>query len=177
MIASVASGLIRSQGVDPLMDAVALGHMEGSLIWNPSPEADSIVELIRLVGDKTDSRYRDLCRLVVQVKTINGDQTDGIKTPLGLLDSLAVDARDREINGDATRKPSGSQTLAKALRPHLRTLADAKAVDREVAAAFREVVRVTAGVSRAALTSRALEHQLGRKRFTVLQDVIAEDRS
>jgi hypothetical protein len=160
---------VRDRGVLPLLDVVAAGHTEGLLIANfATPERDSLLEILPAVVDRSHPLARQTFEITKRVYTVNGDQTDDAKGVLGYVDGIATVLE---------RKPSGSQKLAKALRPHLATLADRDANLREVAAAFREVERITAGVSREQLTSPALQHQLGRKRFAVLQDVIAEDRS
>lgn len=155
---------IREHGVDPALEVIAVGHHEELTFYNPSPEPDSIFELLPTVvrpGDNT----RKFGGLLVQAHKLNGQQGSLARGLVGYLDSVAV---------DLSRKPSGSQSLAKALRPHLRTLAETEGISAGVlAAAVREVDRITVGLSDQQLSSPALAHQLGRKRFAVLSDLRA----
>lgn len=169
----IASATLRKRGMDPTLEAIALGHAEGLLIYNPTPERDSIFEILPSVVDPRVAEAKRLARMIVDVRNLNGQQGEEIKDVCGWLDGLATDLADREVN-DPVRQAIGSRSLARALRPHLATIVAADRVDSTVLVAIRNVDRIASKALRQQVLSPAVERELGAAKFAVLRDIVGE---
>lgn len=164
---------LRAKGVDPAMEAVALGHAEGRLISNfATPERDSILELLPVCIDRTHPDARRLARMVVEVYNVNSEQTDQIKDVVGFLDCLATDLGQARM--DPLRDGIGSRALARALRPHLKTIRAADEIDATVMLAVRQVSKITDRVAAEQILSPALRRELGEKLWAVYEPLVAD---
>jgi hypothetical protein len=167
----IAAATFRKRGLDPQLEVVAMGHLEGRVFFNPSPERDSLFELLPDVVQPGQRDSRLFARLLVEAQKLNGDQTDHAKTVAGFLDSIASQLADAELN-NPLRRAIGSRALARAVRPHLKQIASADRVDSAVLLAIRQVEKVTVGVLRQQVLSPAVERELGAKLYPLLVDIV-----
>jgi hypothetical protein len=168
----IASATLRKRALEPQLDAIAIGHHEGLVFYNPSPEPDSIFELVSKVVQPGASA-REFGRLLVKAHKLNGEQGELEKAVCGVIDRLAVDLADLEFN-DPVRRAIGSRSLAQGLRPHLKQISQADGVDSTAILAIRQVEKLTAGIVRMQILSPALERELGQKLFAILTTIVGE---
>jgi hypothetical protein len=157
---------LRERCVDPQLEVVAAGHVEGLLIANfATPERDSLLELLPATHPAFE--------IGKQIYKINGDQTDQAKTVLGVLDSLAVDLERDRVN--PVKQSIGVKALAKALRPHLAVVVKSDGrLTAEVMLAIKQVTRITDQASLEHVLAPGLARDLGEKKTRALRDIVGK---
>jgi hypothetical protein len=175
-MSAMSSATVRRDALEPQLDVVAIGEMEASVFYNPTPEPDSLVELFPLVVNQgCPQAIREFAGLLNRARSLNGEQTERAATVAGFLDMLAVSVKDAEINGAGARKMLAARALANALRPHLRVVADATAVDVKTLTALRAIDTLTAGIASAQILSPRVRKELGKAPFALLASIVVPE--
>jgi hypothetical protein len=172
---TVATGArVKREGLAPALDAVALGDLEQLVFYNPSPDRDSLLELIPeliLPAERRSAEGREFASLLREGVSLNTTQTDRCRSVTGFLDGLVIDLHDRQLNGGGAGALA-AKAVAGAVRQPLRAIAD---LDPEDLAAVVEAVRTIDAVLDRAGRTQALgatvEHELGRRAYELLRDL------
>ena len=167
----VSALVLRSGFVEPGMDGIACNQAQSRIVFDPSPEVDSLVEALVAMRDGVDpGELLTAERLLVELLRVNRAEGDIWRAVTGRADALACELHRLEVTGAA---PCGLATraLANALRAPLGVLC-APIVDPIAAAdAVRAVDRVTAVLPRERIVGGSLEHQLGGRRYRRLVEL------
>lgn len=182
----VSAGTVRREFLDRGLDARALNLEQAGLLFDPSPECDSIAEVVvalsRLLAEpclpsNARSQVRVLvARLVPIVRRLAASNTaegDLQRALCGAADRLTRELRDAELNipRDAAAVLSAKQ-IARALRGPLRVLVDGDEDPLEVADAVRQVEDLLDRVPSVQLLSPWVEHELRGRKFRLLRRLV-----
>lgn len=160
--------------LNPLLDAQARNDEQHLALFDPSPEADSLIEhlsrLSRLKGEDREN-VRAAMLLALRVGKSNRAERDYERTATG-----AADAMVREVNGPETMRSALSvKSIARALREPLRTISThgggASAVPFD---ATLSVARVIQRVPADLLLAPAVRRELGERKFAVLRSLVSQ---
>jgi len=141
-----------------MLEAQAANIRQHHLLFDPSPEPDSVIELA-LLGDG-----RRAARLAVEALRHNRRER--------VLQRRAARIADRHHRAG---RPVGARSAATLLRPHLRALAKAERAGldvRELAVAVGAVRPVGARMRRGTVWSRTLDRELGTGRARLARTVL-----
>jgi len=165
----ITAALARSAFLDPALEAQALNDEQGLLLYNPSEEPDSLLELVRAERDRATPAAHTLrlARLTRQLATSNGRERYFERSIAGAADQIVRATRDLELNraGEAVL---AAKAIARALREPLRMLT-AERLDWQAIQAAREVDRLLARVPRLQVLSPTVAHELGKAKYELLQ--------
>lgn len=153
--------------LDSTLEIIASGQREASLIFNPSPEVDSLAEHIaRLDRHGVPGEViRDLLAQVREVLRLNTTQDSHARGVAGTLDALSSLATDALTTKSITRL----------LREPLDVLGRSSTVSAaEWQRASGEVRRVIDACGPQRLCATSLRHEMGGRRHDVLLAVLAD---
>lgn len=160
----LSAATVRHAVLEPGMDARALNIEQSRIVFDPSPESDSLVEVLADLGAYQQAKPH-------LIALTRSNHAEG-KLECGITlwaDTLATDLRDLELNGGAGAL--SGKSLARALREPLRAFAGSGgAAERARAAAA--IWRVTKGHPRAQLLTPSVRHELGAAKFRLLEEML-----
>jgi hypothetical protein len=94
------AGEVRKHLLFPAMDATAVNAEEGRLIYNPSPEVDSLVEHLALIRPYIPiAEFSKLLTLVKQIMDANERESRLERQIAGFADQMSHAMRSLETNG------------------------------------------------------------------------------
>lgn len=173
---TLTAATTRRAFLEPALDARALNLAQQRLIHNPSPEPDSVLELLALMTADTRGEREAFKALVggaVRLGQSNRAEGGFEARIAGAADRLAVELRDAETGGSPGALTA--KAIARALREPLRTIARPPlGAPERLVAAGRAVGEIFALVPSEQLLSPAVEHELGREKFGALCALHAE---
>ena len=159
---NVTAATVRRSALDPGMEARAYNLEQERLFYDPSPERDSLVEVI-------DTGCLEVVNLVRRLVDSNLREGEAERMFLGWADGFATDLRNLELNGDGARLTA--KGVARSLRAPLRTLRS-DASPAELAGAVRAIHRVLRSAPRSLVLAPAVEHNLGAQSFALLREIV-----
>lgn len=166
---SVTADHVRRAFLDPAMDARALNQDQARLIYDPSPEVDSLLEVLGQVSPATDECRRHMKRAIAKcVKLGLSNRGEG---GLEARVAGAADQLTRELHGQQLQGNSAiaAKACARMLREPLSAIACPPLGEpRRLIEAGRAVGEVFVRVPSEVLLSRAVEHELGVEKFALL---------
>lgn len=163
--------MVREQVLEPAMDSIVLNDQQRALIYNPSPEVDSLIEIAQeLVATGADPALmaRKMLKLRLLLQSI-GREDESLRIIACAADMLA---KRKKVGDELT-----VNGLARHLRPHLTVLLR---VDRGEPVDAMDVVRAGGALRRIAdlnppaLLRPSLRNQLGPVQHGKLMEVWAE---
>lgn len=157
---NVTAATVRRSALDPGMEARAYNLEQERLYYDPSPERDSLVEVI-------DTGCLQVVNLVRRLVDSNLREGQAEREFLGWADRFATDLRDHEVKGNGLN----AKAIARALRAPLRTLRS-EADPAELAGAVRVIHRVLRSAPRSLVLAPAVEHNLGAASFALLREIV-----
>lgn len=159
--------------LDAILDARGENLRQARLIFDPSPEDDSLIEhvvaLMRPGADAT-ARAAQMATLLRQLLTSNSREGEHERVAAGVLDALCA-----ALHTDGVRSALTVKAAATLLRPHLRVIDQAAtttvaALDYfQAACAIKDVI---GQLPDAVLRGRGLRHELGERRHDLLLSLI-----
>lgn len=179
----LTAATVRGAFLHPAMDARALNLGQALLVANPSPEADSIVELLDVLRADDTGEARGvytLRRLVCDLNDANAREGQCERRIAGSADTLARDLRHLELNDRPALGPSSvaAKSIARTLRAPLRTLDElGGGVTPDAIGLVRAVRAVDAVISRLPseqVLSATVRYELGEAKFRVLEGIVRE---
>lgn len=152
------------------MDGAALNRAQHDLLFNPTPEVDSLAE--RLAALLRDGVPRDTIRFLFENvrELIDLNEAEhGCHTRLaGQLDDLARVLHEAERDTHAAHA-LGIKALARALRPALDVLSDPAAADPlALVRASRTISAIIERTPDAQLLNASVRHEIGQRRYQAL---------
>lgn len=168
---SVDPTVVRERVLEPAMDSIALNNDQRALIYNPSPEVDSLIEIAQeLVATGADPALmaRKMLKLRLLLESI-GREDESLRMIACAADMLA---KRKKVGDELT-----VNGLARHLRPHLSVLL---AMDRGDSVDAMDVVLAGGALRRVcdmnppALLRPSLRNQLGPVQHGKLMEVWAE---
>ena len=159
---TVTAAVVRRRALDPGMEARAYNLEQERLFFDPSPERDSLVEVI-------DTGCLEVVNLVRRLVDSNMREGEAERAFLGWADGFATDLRAMELGGNGSKLTA--KAIARALREPLRTLRS-DATPAELAGAVREIHRVLRQAPRSLVLASAVEHNLGAASFALLREIV-----
>jgi hypothetical protein len=175
----VVSAVSVQQGVlVPSMDQVALNAEQQRLLFDPSPERDSLVELL-LLGVEVDGAQPwevSALRVCQRLGLANREEGQLARQVAGFADALASDLHGLELARKDGEERLGVRELVGRLRGPLDVLVRADAGEPvaagEVAAAGAAIGRLAAVCPRERLLAQSIRHNLGGRRFRALERLV-----
>lgn len=161
---------VRAGALDHALDGVAIAEQQRERFYRG--DGDSLLELLPHVVTSRDDRARRFARLLADAEQANRDQIRHGRKVAGWLDTLATDLARSARQGGAIRGQLAAKSLARALRPHLRAIADADGVDSDVLRELRAVRRIADDATTSQILSRSVAHELGRGSFELLTTIV-----
>lgn len=162
-----------SRGTEPLVEVVELGVVEDRLFHNPTPQPDSLYELLPYVAVpavRREKAFQAFTDILGQARATNRTQTMEHAAPaLAFMEGLATDLKRSEM-ADASAQ-FGIKALCRHLRGPLQTILDSDRLDRESIAALRKVDQIVRATSRAQLLSPGMRRELGDEKYRRLLDL------
>ena len=165
-----------SKGLAHVMDARGANLEQNALLYNPSPEVDSLAELpaelLRQVraGNIDPALFATWAKLSRRLLESNIAEGASEMTAAGLLEDHIARARTAPLAARMTAK-----SIARRLRDPLRVMLDPAAHDAieffRAAGAIRDVL---AACPREQLLAPAVEHHLGGRKFRLLTQLFAD---
>jgi hypothetical protein len=159
---TVTSDVVTHGALEPALDAEVLNHDQARLIYDPSPQIDSLVELV-------DGAFKNavaMARLLSELAASNGLELDRERMIAGFADDLAAALRHCEHN--TTDGPLSARRLAAELAPMLDVLSDPSA-PFDYAPAVHKLRGIFAATPHAALFAKSTLHHLRPKREAALR--------
>lgn len=159
----------------PALDAQAANAHQDRLIYDPTPEVDSLAEHLReaLKGTTGPARQhlRSAFALLTQVAHANHAERDHEQTIGGAADHLVTSLRRAErVTGTKQLTAKG---VARALRDPLGRTEPGAPMTTAVIADLREIHRVADQVTLDLLLSGAVQHELGDAKFERLAEIVS----
>ena len=168
------------------LDAIAANDEQARLIFNPSPEVDSLVEDFKLlIGSSRRSvdrqadaplpaRLADTSRRLRALAHSNGRERRFELAISAAADRDVRSARDLALNGRAGGEAVlACKAIARAVRVPLKTIADPPAGDgMALVDAVRAVDQVLARAPAAQVCSPTVRHEIGDARYRLLCDLV-----
>lgn len=148
---NITAAIVRRSALDPGMEARAYNLEQERLFYDPSPERDSLVEVI-------DTGCLTTVTIVRRLVDSNQREGEAERRILGWADALATDLRDFELNGNGAKLTA--KGIARALRPALKRVRSG-GTPAELADAFRAIHAVLRAAPRSLVLSGAVRHELG----------------
>jgi hypothetical protein len=149
------------------MEARAFNLRQSRLIVNTTPEVDSLAEVLpalRAAG-VDDVLLATIVEFLRELLALNHAEGQLELQLAGWADELAIDLHTSQLAGEASTLV-GVRTIAALLRGPLGELGD---VDDDTFAAAGVVHQVLARCPRAQLLSPSLRHELGKRKFELLE--------
>ncbi len=165
----ITAATVRRSFLDPALEAQAYNDEQRLLLFNPSAEVDSLVEIVRAERARGTSKAHALrlARLARQLVDSNRRERHFKRQIAGAADRAVRARRDLELNGDG-EAVLASKAIARALREPLRTLGDAARQDWSTIRALREIDQLLARVPRLQVLSPTVARELGRAKYELL---------
>lgn len=166
--------VLKERVLDPLLDAQAFNEAQDRallrLVFDPSPEIDSFLELadeIRRGRGDTPDTLATLIEAIEGLRELNGLERDAERQATGVVDELARERHRREIAGETL----GVKAIAARLRGPLGVLVDQVAVEQiaAVVAAIRAIDDVVFAAAESRLRSASLRNELGAGKHRTLE--------
>lgn len=168
----ITADAVKRSVLDPAMEGIALNRAQERLIYNASPELDSIAEWVNAMAEQDPERCAETMRLLTQLVATNQlEQTEWFKTA-GFGDETI------RLLRRAERQPGGGlawtrRRLVDHVRGPLAVIADPAGHD---AMAFVRAVRLLDDlietVSANDLLAPAVLYQLGERKAETLQQLV-----
>lgn len=171
---SVTAATVRRNFLEPAMDARALNLDQARLLYDPSPEVDSLFEVSHAVATSPELRVARrhaprLMHLLGQLHEKNEQEGDRQLLIAGAADLLVTDLRALELSG-ASPSALPAKAIARELREPLRRLLAPAGGDLfELLGDLRAVDRLIGRTPRAQLLSRTVRYELGKEKFALLE--------
>lgn len=162
--------------VDHATDAAAANRQQAALLFNATPEIDSLAERLITLHQHGVPRHhiRQLLADVKKLIALNDDEHHCERTIAGALDALAR-AEHAAERGTRGRDQLTIRGLVRALRDDLDTIATA-AGGTEYALAATRVREVCEHVPAEKLLGGTLRHELGGRRHDLLAEIVRSVR-
>jgi hypothetical protein len=164
---AITSDLMRAHALDPAMDAIAHNADQARLIHNPTPEVDSLCELV----SQAMANALAMARMLADLAASNGLEVDCERIVSGFADDVTATLRHCERN--TSDAPTSGRRLAVALKPMLDVLCD-PARTGEYAEATKRLRRLFPQVPQSALFAPTTTKHLNPRRAAALK--AAHDR-
>lgn len=170
----LTAAVVKDQVLNRAMDARALNLEQERLLFNPTREIDSVLELAQTLVSRdvgTAARLSCLTRRLMESNRAEGDRERDMAL---FADQLATDLRRHELNGPRPLLLVSAKSLARQVRDDLAVILDPAGHDAlRFVTAVRRVDDIIARVPRAQLLAREVAHQLGAARFELLEELIS----
>ena len=159
--------------VDVAADAIAANRAQHRLLFNPTPEVDSLAErLIALRRHGVPSGLiSELIQDVKQLITLNEHEHGDERALAGALDALARAEHAAEREGSRAHDAISVRALVRRLRDDLDTIR-ASGTGTEFALAAARVREICSQTPADKLTSNTLRHELGGRRHDLLVEMV-----
>jgi hypothetical protein len=174
----VSAQVLREQVLAPTLDAIALNARQHRLFFNPTVEADSMVEhlqaLARTATPEQAPHVEALLLLVRDAVVANTAEGGRQRVAAGAADGLLSEAH------RCQRQPRAAAPTVKGTAALLRGPLDVlgRSADyvtpKARASAAAEVAAVIDATPVALLVGTSLRHELGVRKFTLLGQLVAE---
>lgn len=172
----LSSATVQRVFLSPGMDARALNVEQQRILFDDSPEPDSLIELLQAIDPDTKAEaraFRQLIHGAVELYRSNGSEGEFELAICGAADQLARDLHDEVQNHG--REQMVVKAIARKLRPALATIAKPPVGEpRSLVAAGRAIGEVTSQVPTDQLLSPGLRHELGAGRYELLCSLIEQ---
>jgi hypothetical protein len=171
----VVTSQMLKRPLDQLVDAQFENDRQAMLVFNPSPERDSIIEhLAAMVRDGADTATvkADLDRLVSELYASNQLERGHVHSSTGQIDLLH-----RTLHNDGQRTSLPVKAAARMLRPHLRVIGRAKTELVPAGEFFPAscAIKVVIGLLPSeTLRGKFLRHELGAGPHDVLLSLLTD---
>lgn len=175
----LTAGTVRDVFLWPAMDARAANVEQQRLLYNPTPDPDSLLEHLELLqeGGRARASLRALVALCTDLSSSNSIEAGFELGIAGAADQLATDLRDTELNGSAPTLLT-AKGIARRLRQPLSHLAQAAGVGPaqlvKDCATIADAIRHT---PRLQLLSPAVAHELGRAKYELLCELVDSEKT
>lgn len=165
---ALTAATVKRNGLEPAMEIIAAGQIEHYELFDPSPEVDSVLEYL-LTLPQTIERDEAIARLH-RALHLNECQSAEARVIAGFTDETARRCRDDELNG--VSKALTAKSIARRLRDPLVTLSSpTKFPTEDIIDASQIVGEMVGKVQSAQLLSPAVRHELGERKFELLQRI------
>ncbi len=173
----VTAGVVRDVFLFPSMDARAANIEQRRLLFNSSPEPDSLFEHLELLRSGESRSWRALIAITTDLSASNSIEGDHELGIAGAADQLATDLRDRELNGNAP-VPLAAKAIARRLRGSLTSLSQPAGIPAtDLLKAATTIAETIRRVPRLQLLSPAVAHELGRRKYELLCELVDSEKT
>ena len=171
----ITAAVAREQFLEPAMDARACNLEQERLVFDPSPQDDSVLEHLRGLAELADcdaerTHVLGLTTVTQQIAVSNMAEGTFELRISSTADDVSRWLRDRELNQDGA--VLGSKDIARALREPLRTLTSPRPGVWDLVDAVRAVDEVLARVPSTQALSSTVRYELGERKFALLEQLV-----
>ena len=118
----LTAATVKRQVLDPALEGIALNRQQERLVYDPSPEADSLAEHINALASQHPAECAEMMRLLTQLVASNQLERAEWAKPAGFGDEQVRHLRRAELDGGSQAVPT--REVARALRGPLDALAE-----------------------------------------------------
>ncbi|HEX6020638.1 MAG TPA: hypothetical protein VFZ00_01500 [Solirubrobacter sp.] len=168
---ALSAAQVQGRLLEPAMEATALNRLQQRLCFNPSPEIDSLAELL-VVGLRDGAAPWELQAFALVRQLLAANASEGVheRAITGVLDPLARQLHAAELAG---ARPAGLpvKQLAAAVRGPLGVLQAETVAPLAAADAVRAIDQATAGCAREKLAAGSVRNALGPRKHDLLLEL------
>jgi hypothetical protein len=156
-----------------VLDARGSNLAQARLLFNATPEVDSLIELVHTLPVDLGTK-RLLLTYCSDLLTLNADEGEHERQAAGILDA-AVAALRHAATVERQTNPFTVKALARRLRPPLAIIANAGHHDAlAFVTAVRTIDEVVAVVPVSQLLTPSVRNQLGPNRYQLLEQLVEQ---
>lgn len=173
---SVTAATTRRTFLDPAMDAIALNREQQRLVYDPSPEVDSLLEHVNALAAAAPGPTGTILALLRRFLASNQLEGDSERRIAAAADQLTRDLRRSELNSVAPRPHAAipAKRLARTLRgPLAAILSPADRDPLAFVAAVRRVDDAIRAVPTVQLLAPTVRRGMRAEQFALLELLVA----
>ena len=157
-MSAVTHARVNGQVVDPALDAIAHNLDQHRMLFDPSPEIDSLIEIGNTLADEQPRLAATLLGIAARLAASNSAELACAQKVAGNGEQIARDLR--PVDGRQSLKRS---MLRLRIRPILDVIADPDADPMAYVRAGRDLHALQREVPMETLLSKSLAHELGQR--------------
>ena len=176
---TLTAATLRREILEPSLEARAINLGEERVFYNPSPEPDSLIEVLAAAtrtltaaGARGKRQAVYLWDYTLEARDHNRREGDKELVVCGAADGMVSHTRSLELSGPGGASPLTAKAIARALREPLRVIAEPSLGDpRAWVDAGRTVGEIFARTPSGQLFSPAVTRELGKAKAAALRDL------